>query len=164
MKEKYYRLLFVGGVTMKGIDGLVELVGGVLLSVVSTGQIVDFMRWLTRAELLEDPHDLVATTLLAAAQHVSVHAKIFYALYLAAHGVIKLLVVWALLTNRLWAYPLSMAVLGLFALYQVYRYFNTGSVVMIVLTVFDAVILWLIWHEYRVMRARIAARRNPASP
>lgn len=154
MKEKRIRQLFVAGVALKGVDGLVELAGGLILAVVKTGQIVALARWATHAELREDPNDLIATAFLHLAEHISVHAKLFYALYLGVHGLIKLLVVWALLTNRLWAYPLSMGVLGLFAVYQMYRYFNTGSLAMIVLTVFDAVVLWLIWHEYRVMSAR----------
>jgi uncharacterized membrane protein len=158
MNEKRLRQLFVAGILIKGFDGLVEFLGGLVLSIVSAGQIVDLARWATRAELIEDPHDLVATSLLALAEHLSVHAKLFYALYLIAHGVIKLLIVWALLTNRLWAYPLSLAVLGLFAVYQIYSYVLTGSLAMIVLTVFDAVVLWLIWREYQVVRRRATTR------
>jgi uncharacterized membrane protein len=57
-----------------------------------------------------------------------------------------------LLRNKLWAYPASLMVLGLFMVYQVYRFFYTQSAGLVVLTVLDLIVMVLIWHEYGLVR------------
>lgn len=79
----------------------------------------------------------VATHLLSWAQHFSVETKAFYAFYLVSHGVVKLFLVIGLLRNKLWAYPASLVVLGLFIAYQLYRFSYTHGFGLIVLTLFD---------------------------
>lgn len=86
------------------------------------------------------------------ASHFSIASKEFYAFYLLSHGLIKLLLVAGLLRGKLWSYPASLAALGAFMIYQVYRYSYTHSPGLLILTVFDAVVMVLIWHEWRVMR------------
>ena len=46
-------------------------------------------------------------------------------------------------------YPLMILMLAAFIGYQVYRIALTGSVPMILLTVFDLVVIVLVWIEYR---------------
>ena len=58
---------FAIGITLKGLDGVLEVVGGVLLLVVSSTTIDNMSRALTQHELSEDPHDFLATHLLHAA-------------------------------------------------------------------------------------------------
>jgi uncharacterized membrane protein len=62
-----------------------------------------------------------------------------------------------LLRGKLWSYPASLAALGLFMVYQVYRYSYTHSFGLLVLTVFDAAVMVLIWHEWKIVR-----RHKPA--
>jgi uncharacterized membrane protein len=86
------------------------------------------------------------------AQNLTVSDKRFYAFYLLSHGLVKVLLVAGLLRNKLWSYPASLVVLGLFIVYQVYRYSYTHGFGLIVLTIFDIVVIGLIWHEYRLVR------------
>jgi uncharacterized membrane protein len=74
---------------------------------------------------------------------------LFGAVYLLAHGLVKVILVGALLKNQLWAYPWTIVFLGVFILYQVYRLSLKPSVGLVALTVFDAVIAWLTYREYR---------------
>lgn len=148
MKEKTVHELFKISIMLKGLHALLELVGGLFLLFVNTGTIAKILTWLTRNELVEDPHDITARFLLHAGEQLSV-GKRFASLYLLSHGVIKIGLVIGLLKNRLWAYPASLVVLGLFMIYQIYRYSFTHAVGLVLLTIFDAVVLWLIWHEYR---------------
>ena len=76
------------------------------------------------------------------------------ALYLLSHGIVKLFAVVALLKNKLWGYPLSIVVFGGFVLYQIYRFTLTGAIGLIALTIFDLVVIWLIWLEYRAVKSR----------
>jgi len=89
------------------------------------------------------------------AQNFSVQEQNFYAFYLLSHGVVKLFLVVGLLKGKLWSYPASLIVLGLFILYQLYRYSYTHGVGLIALTVFDIVVMALIWHEYGLVRRHL---------
>jgi uncharacterized membrane protein len=74
---------------------------------------------------------------------------LFGAIYLLAHGLVKVILVAALLKNQLWAYPWTIGFLGVFIVYQLYRLSLKPSVGLTALTIFDAVIVWLTWREYR---------------
>jgi uncharacterized membrane protein len=108
---------------------------------------VGWVNRLTQDELIEDPNDFIATHLLSMAQKFSVDTKNFYAFYLLSHGIVKLALVVGLLTNQLWSYPASLVVLTLFIIYQIYRFYETQSLGLIVLTAFDLFVMVLIWHE-----------------
>ncbi|WP_217577871.1 DUF2127 domain-containing protein [Mesorhizobium sp. GbtcB19] len=144
--------LFEIGVWLKGAHALMECVGGILLYVISTDAIASWVNALTQEELIEDPDDFIAGYLSQMASHFSVASKEFYAFYLLSHGLIKLLLVIGLIRGKLWSYPASLAALGAFMVYQVYRYSYTHSPGLLVLTVFDAVVMWLIWQEWRAVR------------
>jgi uncharacterized membrane protein len=107
------------------------------------------VRVLTQHELSEDPHDLVARTLLHAAQQFSGDVKLFGALFLLSHGVVKIGLVAGLLLRRHWAYPAAIAVFLAFLVYQLYRYAHTHSVWLLVLSVLDVFVIALTWAEYR---------------
>ena len=77
---------------------------------------------------------------------------IFGAVYLLVHGAVKVVLVIALLLNKLWAYPCLIIVLLIFIGYQLYRIALEPSVGLIALTTFDAVIVALTWREYRRQR------------
>ncbi|MSP20920.1 MAG: DUF2127 domain-containing protein [Alphaproteobacteria bacterium] len=152
MNEARIHLVFRASLLLKGAHALVEIAGGLVLSLTSTAAIARLVNLLTQEELVEDPNDLIASSLLAWAQTFSVQSQHFYAFYLLGHGVVKLLLVAGLLRDRMWAHPASLAVLGAFMAYQLYRYSYTHSVGLLVLTAFDVVVVVLIWHEYRLVR------------
>jgi uncharacterized membrane protein len=146
--------LFVLGILGKGVDGLGEIVGGILVLVVRPVQIRTLIRVLTQDELSEDPHDVLANWLMRSADRINVDTLTFGAIYLLAHGVVKLVLVIALLRNRLWAYPWMIAVLLAFIAYQVYRIITFPTAGMVALTVFDVVVTVLTVIEYRRHRLR----------
>ena len=45
--------------------------------------------------------------------------------------------------------------MSLFVLYQLYRFSYTHGFGLIVLTVFDVIVMILIWHEYGLMRRHL---------
>jgi uncharacterized membrane protein len=152
MNERRIHQIFEVSVLLKGAHALMECIGGLALAVVSTGTIAALVNTLTQEELIEDPNDFIATHLLALAQNFSVSSRHFYAFYLLSHGLVKIFLVIGLLKNKLWSYPTSLAVMSLFIFYQLYRFFYTRSLGLIVLTVFDLIVMVLIWHEYRLWR------------
>jgi uncharacterized membrane protein len=148
---------FEVGIILKGLDGVLEVLGGLLLLVVSPATIDRVVTSLTQHELSEDPHDFLAAHLLRTAHGLTGSAVLFGAVYLLAHGLVKVVLVVALLKNQLWAYPWTIAFLGVFIVYQLYRLSLRASVGLTVLTIFDALIAWLTYREYRKQLA--VARR-----
>ena len=155
MNEKRIHQIFEISVLLKGVHALIECVGGVALALVSTDYLRRLVNSATQDELVEDPKDFLASHLLGFAHDFTVSTQNFYAFYLLSHGVVKLALVVGLLRNKLWAYPASLVALGLFIVYQLYRYSYTHGVGLIVLTVFDVFVMWLIWHEYRLVRQHL---------
>jgi uncharacterized membrane protein len=140
------------GALFKGIDGLLELVGGALLLAVPPARIAALLRALTQHELSEDPHDFLARHLTLAAGHLTQGGERFAAAYLLVHGVVKVGLVWALLRAKLWAYPLAIALFAAFGVYQLYRWSLSRSAALIVLTILDALVIVLTWIEWRRLR------------
>ena len=77
---------------------------------------------------------------------------LFGAVYLLIHGAVKVVLVVALLLNKLWAYPCLIVVLLVFICYQLYRIALNPTAGLVALTVFDSVIVALTWREYRRLR------------
>jgi uncharacterized membrane protein len=140
------------GIIAKGVNGAAEIVGGLLLLFVTPNQIHWLARAVTQGELSEDPNDVVAIYILRTADGISGPGVLFGAVYLLAHGLVKVVLVTALLLNRLWAYPGMIGVLIAFIVYQLYRIALRPTVGMIALTIFDALVLALTWREWRVQR------------
>lgn len=131
-----------------------EIVGGVALLTVSPAFILRALTLLTQDELAKNPRDLVANYAIDIVNGLSVGTQHFVALYLLGHGIVKILVVGALLGNKVWAYPIAAIVFGAFIAYQIYRFTLTHSAGLIALSVFDASVVLLIWLEYRALTRR----------
>ena len=142
------------GLVLKGLDGILEIVGGILLLFLSPQAIEHIARTLTAHELSEDPHDLIARYLLHTASHLTTSTTLFGAIYLLSHGITKIVLVVLVLRDKLWAYPWLIVLLLAFIVYQVYRlaavHFSVG---LTALTLFDAFLVWLTWREYQAKRA-----------
>lgn len=155
LREQRIYELFQISVLLKGAHALLELLGGIALYLFSTSTIVELMNRLAQTELIEDPSDFLARHLLQFAQGFSVEAQSFYAFYLLSHGLVKIVLVAGLLREKLWAYPASIAVLGTFIGYQLYRFSYTHELALIALTVIDLFVMALAWHEYRLLRRHL---------
>jgi uncharacterized membrane protein len=144
-RERGIHEAFLVAVFIKGIDGLLEIVLGILL--IFTNTVSHVILALIRNELIEDPDDFFATHLRAFANQ-SHEVFLLGGLYLVAHGLVKAFLSGALWRNYLWAYPAALAFLGMFILFQLIRIIQTDSLPLIFLTIFDIVMFWLVAHEY----------------
>jgi uncharacterized membrane protein len=145
-------ILFLVGIVGKGLDGALEIVGGVLILVVHPDRLSAIVRLLTQHELSEDPHDPIAGLLRHAAEGLTLHLQFIIAAYLLVHGVVKAGLVVALLRRLHWAYPLAIAAFGLFLIYQLYSLAQTHSLGMLLLCFVDVFVIVLTWLEYRRVR------------
>ena len=150
IQEKNIRQIFIVSVLLKGFNAILEIVGGVLF--LFTGTITSIVQFLVQGELIEDPHDFIANSIQHYLPYFSEHSQLFAAFYLLSHGVIKIFLIVGLLRNKLWAYPSAIIVFFLFIAYQLYRFTYTHSVFLILLTIFDLFVIWLTWHEYKIVK------------
>ena len=151
-KEQNIRIIFYVSLIFKAVFAGLEAIGGIIAAFISQHAILGLAQLATQEELTEDPRDIVANYLLHAAQQLSISAQHFVALYLLSHGIIKLWLIIGLLRKKLWYYPTAMAVFGLFVIYQIYLLSFSMSPGLLFITVIDAVVIILTWHEYRYLK------------
>lgn len=144
-----YHRAFDIGIILKGLDGLVEVIGGITLLVTNQPAIRSAVAWLTHKELIEDPNDVVANHLVHMARQLSVDTQHFAGIYLLAHGVIKIGLVAGLLRGLRWSYPVAAVILTAFIGYQAYRLLHTHSISLGLLTALDVAVVLLIIREWR---------------
>jgi uncharacterized membrane protein len=149
VERKIEHRLFLLSVWSKGIAGLVETIGGLLLLFIPQSGLNAFVIFLTAPELAEDPSDRVATLLQHLVQELGADTKLFASSYLIVHGLIKVFLVAGLLGGQLWSYVVSLWFLAAFIAYQMYRFLFTHSLWLIALTVLDLIVAFLIWREYQ---------------
>ncbi|HUX36210.1 MAG TPA: DUF2127 domain-containing protein [Candidatus Paceibacterota bacterium] len=147
-EERGLHDLFEIGIAIKGIDGIIELAGGIFLYFASHAMLVNMVLFLAHGELLEDPRDWFVNLLLHTAQNFSPQAQWFASALLMVHGAVKIFLVAGLLKNKLWAYPASIVIFTGFAVYQFYQLTYGYSLFLWSITIVDIIVVGLIIHEY----------------
>lgn len=156
LDEHYIHLAFQISLWIKGLFALTETFLGLALFFVSRQWLMGLAGAVTRGELAEDPHDLIANFFLHSAQHLSISTQHFTGAYLLSHGAVKLWLIVGLLRERLWYYPTALIVFALFIVYQLYRFEHTHSAWLLFLTAVDIIVIALTWHEYRYLHRKRA--------
>lgn len=147
------------GLVLKGLDGLLETLGGILLLIIRPETLSRWASALTHDELSQDPHDFIANHILKSAHNLTGASLAFGAAYLLSHGIVKLVLVFEVWRDHLWAYIGLIVVTILFIIYQIYRMsFVKFSIGLLLLTIFDFIIVYLTQEEYRRQRERLAAK------
>jgi uncharacterized membrane protein len=152
--------LFEVALLLKGFNGLVELVGGVLALFVPLQRVNQLVLWLTASELEDDPNDWLANGLIHAAEKLSMGTKLYASFYLLTHGLVKLFLVYSLWRERIWAFPVALSLMAALVCYSIYRFTHTHAVGLLLFAAIDLFIMSVIWREYLTRRA--AERNSPA--
>lgn len=136
---KYVHRFFLISVLIKGINGTLEIIGGLILLVFYGDRIDRFVELMTQSPAHTAP------------SYVS--PQLFASFFLLSHGIIKIFLIVNLLQRKLWAYPSAIIIFGLFTIYQAYRFVVTYSPWMLLLTIFDLIVIVLTYLEYRRLKA-----------
>lgn len=158
--EKRISLYFHISILVKGAISLAEVLVGTALLFIPVSYFLNLLAAYAEAELREDSGGFIAGTLLHLAQQALLASGLFIALYILSRGLIKVLLIWAMLKNQLWAYPASLGVLGLFVIYQLYQVATLGSYAIAALTAFDLIVMYFIWREYQVLQFESSSKVN----
>lgn len=157
MLKKFFNShnLYLAGLGAKTLNGILEIVGAVLLLSIDIKKWPSYIAIIFQGELLEDPNDFIANFFLNSIQKLDVSIQFSGFLYLLSHGLVKLFLVVSLLNKKYWAYPLSEVVLLIFILYQTYLYTNNGSIFILFLNAIDIMLMVLIWIEYKKVKENL---------
>ncbi len=141
---------FLWGVLLKGAISVAEVIVGLALFFLPPGFILE-------SALLVLNHLPIPALQNSLMQEVAKYTSAtvtFIAFYLISRGFIKALLIFALLRNKLWAYPSSLVVLAGFVLYQLYQIFNDHSLIIVGITLFDLVVMYFIFREWNIVKRR----------
>jgi len=147
-EERSVYQYFFWSVLLKGAISVAEIIAGVALFFIPPPLIVQ-MAMLVLNHL---PISSLQNTLMQEVATYTTGAVTFVALYLISRGLIKALLIGALLKNKLWAYPWSLIVLALFVVYQAYQIFIAHSLIVVGITLFDLVVMYFIYREWQIVR------------
>jgi|SRR5579875_30862 len=139
-------------ITLKGLDGLLEIAGAFLFLSDNPARVNALVAALTFHLFSPAQNANITGQLLHASRLIAGQAPYFVFLFLMSHGVAKVTLVTALWFNRLWAYPLMIVMLAGFIAYQLYVMIHNPTALLVLLTIFDAFVIWLTKLEYRKQR------------
>ena len=148
MRKRILHRFFEIGIIIKGVDGALELVGGLLLIFLSPAAINRVLFFFVEGELKEDPTDVIAN-LLVRTTRSAIQVKVPASVFLIGHGIVKLVLVGGLATNRLWSYPAAILVFAGFTIYQLCQLSQQYSSFLVTATLLDVIVILLIIAEYR---------------
>lgn len=151
-RDRLLHWLFEASLAIKGLLCASETLAGLGLLLTPNLLIARFIFWVTHFEIAEDPTDTLANLTLRAVEYFPIPTQHFYALYLLAHGGLKLTIVLLLWRRVLWAFPAGMVVLAGFVAFQIYEFLHAGSPFLLMLALFDCVMIALIWQEWRALK------------
>jgi len=135
------------------IYGFLRLVlGFVLLRLIGT-PLSDVFYALMNHELIEDTTDFLIQAISPLLQHTSFTVTYFLAVYLIFWGIVDILISINLLKHKMWAFPIGIYIIGIFVLYEIYRFSHTHSLVLACVIIIDLILIWLIKKEYTKLKS-----------
>ena len=146
---------------IKGLDGLLQFLGGIAVLLVPPGTLGNTYRYWTRF-LFAHPHagNPEANFIRDAAHSFGMGVPLLVAIYLLVNGTIKLLLVYGLLRERLWVFPAAFVGFGLFFSLEVYRlfvHFYWGILILMCISIF---VITMVALEYRKVRKVVVKTEN----
>jgi uncharacterized membrane protein len=151
-KKDKIKSLFDVMALLKGAYGVLEIIGSFLVLLLTKSALTRFVLFLVSGEIIEDPKDFIANHLIILAQKFSINIKIFLFAYLLINGIVKVALVYSLLKEKIWVYPLSIALFMLLFAYEIVRYYISSSAWYLALILFDIFFISLIIYRYSELK------------
>lgn len=141
---------FLSAIAIKGIDGFIEFVAGIVIAILGSQQVYNFAIWATAPEMARHPESHAAHAIRHGAYGLAHTSQRFVIVYLIAHGVLKLGLAINLFIEHMWIFPASIALLLGFIAFMSAKLNAHWSPWLFAFAVFDAATLALVLNEWRV--------------
>src|SRR5580704_729562 len=111
--DKWFKIVII----LKGIDGVVEVICGLLLLVIPLDSIQDVLSGIAFYEVQPGRHAFIGNYLMSMSNKLDLHLQVLAALYLLLQGGIKIVFVIALILRKYFLYPWAIGFLVAFIIY-----------------------------------------------
>ena len=140
-------------IAVKGFDGLLELLVGVLILVSPTAPHAVLTAIIGEATESTSPvNTLVTTYVRGLDRDLASSGLTVLTIFLLTHGLVKVALVFCLIKKYHRAYPVALVVLTAFLGYQLYTFVVSPTVGLALFAVLDVVIIVLVYREWRSLR------------
>ena len=143
---------------IKGLDGALQLLGGLAVIFLEPGTLGNAYRWLTRFLFgKHDGNNPEADFIRVTAHSFHISVAVLVAIYLLVNGIIKVLLVYGLLKEKLWVFPAACAGFGIMFSLELYRlsvHFYWGIFILMCISVF---VITMVILEWRKVKAQMKA-------
>lgn len=154
-ENKFLHNLLSYAIFIKGLSGLLEFAGSMVLFFIASRPVTFTMNILFSFVLAHDPDDPIANLVIKLLGEMSKSTRLFGATVLLIFGLINLFLVIAIWKEKFWIYPSAAIVIMFLIVYQIFRFSHTGSIALFLLTLLDILIVFLLFREYSIhMRKR----------
>lgn len=141
---------FYGGLILQGANALAEFIAGLVMLIVGHEWLNTLVLQIALPELKEDPDDpLMNYLIIHGLNNSSFHSLAVFMLF---HGLAKLIIIWLLWKNKMWAYPLAFVAFGIFITYEAHSFWQSQSLIMLLIVVLDLAIIAVIALKYRSLK------------
>ena len=148
--KSFLHLAYLITIVVKGFDGAIELLIGLLIWAAGPIRLYVFILRLTAPELDDHPNNRVLQAIRHGASSLAFSQEGFAVTYLVIHGVLKLGLAAALLRGgHRWIYPVGALVLISFIVFMSFRLAANWSNLLLGFALFDFLTLLLVLNEWR---------------
>lgn len=151
-EEKQIYQLFKWSILIKGAISVAEVIVGTLVMFTPVSIITNITDYVIKNFFGGKTEGFLVSEIISNAEALVNIGTVLIGVYLIGRGGIKLALIIGLLRNKIWAYPWSLVVIGVLVLFQVFELVKTLHLGIIFVTVFDLIVMYLIWREWNIVK------------
>jgi uncharacterized membrane protein len=149
-KRSLAHLAYVVTVAVKGFDGGLETLAGLVIWITGPQRLYRWAVRITAPELYDGEHVRAVHAIRRGAEHLATTGAHFVVFYLLVHGILKLgLAIVLLRGGGRWIFPVGTLILTGFIAFMSYRLSQQWSNWLLGFALFDALTLALVLNEWR---------------
>jgi uncharacterized membrane protein len=149
-KSSPFHLAYIATLTVKGFDGALETLAGLVIFLTGPQRIYRWVVRITAPELYDGSHVAAVHAIRRGAEHLATTGAHFVEFYLVLHGLLKLGLVMVLLRGGgRWIFPVGTLILVGFIAYMGWRLHEQWSDWLLGFALFDLLTLGLVLSEWR---------------
>ena len=148
LEEKVEHNLFSTVMWIRIIYGLVRVVFGLALLRIVGMSFLDILNYLLDKEIVFNTLNFIYTFTVNWLEHNPMYVTYFLASYFIFWGTLDTVLSYNLLKDKHWAFPVSLVLIVVFVIYEIFRFTHTHSLMLLWIIIFDIFLFWLIKREY----------------
>lgn len=147
--REHFKRIFDVTLIVKGVAAIIDIVAAAIIFTTGNELAVRFFAKVTTLMTDFEGDGVVSQYLSMQPGAISTFDIWFITGYLGFHGVLNLILVEGIWFRRQWAYTKAMRILLIFFVYQCVRLMFVWSYWLFIITLYDLVVILLLYNEYR---------------